>query len=225
MSAGAGKSKSPERQGNSMDHIQCYLCKQYGHFKRECPKNTNGGQHRSSQRGGRGRTSPSPSGTNGSTSRQGTASPQRPTVSFEKRSGLSGSASAAISVNPYASLSDHDEEESISQSKLKSILKKSIAIGSASVSVNTPSSAPMVGSSSGNIGKPIHWGVDSMASLHISGNKSLFTGLKRCDPVKIQVANSEFVTANHRGIVLLRSHGWQHRVVTVSCSILEGMSQ
>jgi len=45
------------------------------------------------------------------------------------------------------------------------------------------------------------WGVDSMASLHCSGNKALFSNLKECDPVEVTVANHEIVTPMHCGTV------------------------
>ena len=48
------------------------------------------------------------------------------------------------------------------------------------------------------------WGVDSMASLHITGNKELLSSLKRCAPTRVQVADGGFVTANHKGQVRLR---------------------
>jgi hypothetical protein len=109
-------------------------------------------------------------------------------------------ARAVFSSNPYASLSigdDSDDSTVVSDGRhsrvLKSILKKSA------------SSVPTASAVVGKVAKSSNWGVDSMASLHISGNKSLFTGgLTRCEPVKVQVANSEFVTATYRGTVYVR---------------------
>lgn len=209
-----GGNKPPGKYGN----MQCYFCKQFGHMKYECSQNPNAGQRPNRGRDGRGR-SHSPAGRHGrSPSRQSNApSPQRPSaqgqVSFESSKRLaSGSASAAISANPYASLvsdEDSDDSEEISvvskpaAKPLHSILKKpsgvvSLAAQSSGKKVAPATSVAPVG---GNTGKSIHWGVDSMASLHISGNKSLFSGLKRCKPVRIEVANSEFVTANYRGTI------------------------
>ena len=230
--ANSGGTKPSGQYGNSLENTQCYYCKKYGHMKNSCPKNPNAGQRRTAPGNRDGRRSPSPSGNRGngnrSPSRQSAASPQRQSqpssqaqVSFEnpKRSTSSGSARAAISVNPYASLSDHEEEECASEPKLRSILKKPIAaIGGVSATpVIPPNSALSIGGGGDKTAKPkpIHWGVDSMASLHISGNKSLFTGLKRCDPVKIEVANSQFVTATHRGTVFVNvkvEGGGMHRI-------------
>ena len=49
------------------------------------------------------------------------------------------------------------------------------------------------------------WGIDTMASLHVSGNKDVFDALpRRCAPVKIEVADGAFVVAMQRGSVRLR---------------------
>jgi len=46
------------------------------------------------------------------------------------------------------------------------------------------------------------WGLDTMASLNVSGNKEVFNGApKRCSPVKIEVADGAWVVASHRGSV------------------------
>jgi hypothetical protein len=48
------------------------------------------------------------------------------------------------------------------------------------------------------------WGVDTMASLHVSGNRALFaSGLQECSPVSVEVADGSFVTATHVGDVQL----------------------
>ena len=45
------------------------------------------------------------------------------------------------------------------------------------------------------------WGIDSMASLHCSGNKSLFSNMKKCKPISVQVANHAVVTRIYYGTV------------------------
>lgn len=48
------------------------------------------------------------------------------------------------------------------------------------------------------------WGVDTMASLHVSGDRTLFSsGLQECTPVSVEVADGSFVTATHVGDVQL----------------------
>jgi hypothetical protein len=214
---GGSKPASSDRQmhGNSLENTQCYHCKEFGHFKSSCPKNPNAGQRSTRDRSGRrddrkDNRSPSGGTRNRSPSRQGGASPQR-----QSGSSSSGRASAAIRVNPYSSLSENgDFQETAPERKLKGILKKPASSGRSVKFSKSESSGPVPApssvmesrsesNSSVKAAKTIHWGVDSMASLHISGNKSLFTGLKRCDPIKIQVANSEFVTARYRGTVFV----------------------
>ena len=48
------------------------------------------------------------------------------------------------------------------------------------------------------------WGIDSMASLHISGQRNLFHSFVQCEPVSVQMANGAIVTAEHRGSISLR---------------------
>ena len=48
------------------------------------------------------------------------------------------------------------------------------------------------------------WGVDTMASLHISGNRQMFGSLKRCPPTRVQVADGAYVTVYHKGSIRLR---------------------
>jgi hypothetical protein len=48
------------------------------------------------------------------------------------------------------------------------------------------------------------WGVDTMASLHCSGNRSLFKNLRRCPPIRVTVADGGFVEASQQGEVQLR---------------------
>lgn len=47
------------------------------------------------------------------------------------------------------------------------------------------------------------WGVDTMASLHVSGNKALFSGLRACAAADIQVADGRIVRTAYRGTVVV----------------------
>ena len=58
-----------------------------------------------------------------------------------------------------------------------------------------------------NLGSPLagnHWGVDSMASLHISGNRDQLVSLSRCSPIQVEVADGTYVTAQYKGSVRLK---------------------
>jgi hypothetical protein len=57
------------------------------------------------------------------------------------------------------------------------------------------------------------WGIDSMASLHISGNKELFTGLKKCPPLEVRMADHGSVTVNQYGTVHIRVDAGGDRMV------------
>ena len=48
------------------------------------------------------------------------------------------------------------------------------------------------------------WGVDTMASIHVSGNRHQFTALRKCAPVKVRMADDGVVTVTHSGTVSLR---------------------
>lgn len=47
------------------------------------------------------------------------------------------------------------------------------------------------------------WGVDSMASLSVTGNRSLLTNVRRCPPVMIKVADGTMLSVTHKGDTLL----------------------
>ena len=48
------------------------------------------------------------------------------------------------------------------------------------------------------------WGIDTMASLHLSGNKALFSGLRTCAPVHVKVADGGVVMLSQQGTITLR---------------------
>lgn len=48
------------------------------------------------------------------------------------------------------------------------------------------------------------WGVDSMASVSLSGNRALFTGLHRCSPIAIETADGAVIQASLVGTIELR---------------------
>ena len=48
------------------------------------------------------------------------------------------------------------------------------------------------------------WGIDSMASVHISGNRELFTVLKKCSPMTIKMADLGVITVTQYGTVKVR---------------------
>jgi len=49
------------------------------------------------------------------------------------------------------------------------------------------------------------WGSDSMASVHLSGNKDSFHSLRHCPPQQITTANGAVIAANCVGTVTVRA--------------------
>lgn len=66
--------------------------------------------------------------------------------------------------------------------------------------------------------KQSSWGLDSMASVHVTGNKSLLSGRRGCTPMRIMCANGETIVASTMGTVTLRmrSQGGTVRTVRIS---------
>ncbi|MDR3447051.1 DDE-type integrase/transposase/recombinase, partial [Dyella sp.] len=48
------------------------------------------------------------------------------------------------------------------------------------------------------------FGIDSMASVNVSGDRHIFVSMKRCTPIDIEVADGGIITATQRGTVELR---------------------
>ena len=59
------------------------------------------------------------------------------------------------------------------------------------------------------------WGVDTMASVHISGNKDLFTSLRRCAPLQVLVADGGSVTVTQFGSVNIRVNVANGRTIKI----------
>ena len=48
------------------------------------------------------------------------------------------------------------------------------------------------------------WGVDSMASLSVTGNRNLLTNVRKCAPVVVKVADGKMISVMHKGDTKLR---------------------
>ena len=48
------------------------------------------------------------------------------------------------------------------------------------------------------------WGIDSMASVHVSGNRDNFGSLRKCAPVTIKTADGSLITAKQSGTIKIR---------------------
>lgn len=52
--------------------------------------------------------------------------------------------------------------------------------------------------------KEYAWGLDTMASLSVTGNRALLTNVKKCTPIPIKVADGAIILAEYKGNVTLR---------------------
>ena len=64
--------------------------------------------------------------------------------------------------------------------------------------------------------KQMTWGIDTMASVHCSGNKAVFASRRRCTPMRILCANDEAVIADQIGTVRLRLRSETGNIVNMA---------
>ena len=202
--------------------IQCWRCNEFGHKKWQCPR---------AKEGGDGGKPPRPK--NFKDRAEHKASAKSATSSEDHSSSAShGSAKAAIpmSRNRYDAVQPkEDDREDAASSPTKSCggsgpaWTRNHSYVAAVVGV-TPQQKQR-GSSENKMGASLlreeesldvalattAWGVDTMASMHCSGNRSLFTSLQRCTPISVELADGSFVTAQHRGAVTLRMRSTSSR--------------
>jgi hypothetical protein len=193
----AATSRDRDQRPRTLADVQCFNCEAYGHMSKSCPKprkgTTAGGLRVGGTGAGQAPGGATPGGHGSNSSRHGGSSP---------RAGKQ--ASAALGSNRFDALSDTDEEDHRGNDT-------GAEAHSYAVTENRPVSAqhrdaqPTAGATTDKALASFAWGVDSMASLHISGNKALFSGgLKRCAPVSVQMADGGKVVTTHRGTVHLR---------------------
>jgi len=158
--ASSSPSRDQERGPRTLADVQCFNCEAFGHMSRGCPLPKKGAPSGGVAR--RGGTAARGS-HGGNAGRSGGGSP---------RSGKQ--ASAALSSNRFEPLSDSDEdlETPNATEACKDAVEHSYVVAETGRKL-APAACSKEQTSSA-------WGVDSMASLHISGNKTLFGGsLKR----------------------------------------------
>lgn len=63
--------------------------------------------------------------------------------------------------------------------------------------------------------KLMTWGLDTMASIHCSGNKEMFATRHRCTPMRILCANNESIIVNQIGTVKLRVRTEEGNIVPI----------
>jgi transposase InsO family protein len=166
--------------------VQCFNCEEFGHMSRNCskPKKSRGG---------------SPSGGSKTV---GGAGGTRPLGAASAAVAPLKRVSAAIGSNRFEPLSDSDIDVDVEEdAALATPCQDSGNKGGGERAMAAPTGA--AGAMDAALATT-SWGVDSMASLHISGNKKLFATLERCAPVTVKMANSESVVTRHCGTVHIR---------------------
>jgi Zinc knuckle len=79
-----------------------------------------------------------------------------------------------------------------------------------------PNAVPLIGKSLEKRLKDMTWGIDTMATIHCTGNASVFSVRKRCSPMSIMCANNESVVATQKGTVNLRVRTAKGGIITLS---------
>jgi transposase InsO family protein len=190
-----------DRRPRDLSEVQCWNCDQFGHRARNCPKARSGG---------------SPQGAGASASRSGGTG----TVGQRAASPFGAQKSAAGGGGPTRST---EQALAVTSGNMYSILRIQNEHAGAAAQMNGPSAAPsakeghvsfslhakrkQTGAGQGKKPKQVTantaWGVDSVASIHVSGNKARFSGLQSCAPVCVEVADGGQVVAKQRGNVTL----------------------
>jgi hypothetical protein len=204
--------KETSDKPKSFTDIQCFYCKKYGHSKRDCRK------RKAAE--GTSRNKESEGGPLSSSSTSG--------VKFEQVSAARGK-----NFYSELNDEDSEEESSKNKVTTRKSGNESHQVFMAATNRPTYAAQVKAGLQTKSIDAQIkkekviqqvsretkpaertfnnksslstnYWGVDSMASLHISGNRNQFISLQPCSPVQVEVADGTFVTAQYKGSVKLK---------------------
>ena len=196
----------------TLAHVQCFNCEEFGHLSRNCPKpRKNAGQAASGGAGLSPRHSPS-TGDGKAHKASAVLSPNRFSALTDSESDQIGSAwncaftaaaavvKASVGIKAPDSVPAPNAEASTGKPKCRRVPRaRRVALRKQGASLGSVAAASVEKALANTA-----WGMDSMASLHVSGNRALFqSGLKECAPVPVQVADGSFVTATHVGSVQL----------------------
>jgi len=205
----ASSSVGPESNSNDrrvfipMDQRQCYKCQKYGHISRFCPDRAVKDQD----------ATPASVVSNSSSNSSHCGS-----IPASAKSGKRGQVQAARAVTPiidenmYESLSESENDRDHEPVGIPEFLcaVRVVGIDQPSNRVDHVKSASTTVESTNVIQKPQMrpsrsvWGVDSMASLHVSGNLKHFRDIRSCTPISVQVADGRTVKVTRCGTVSLR---------------------
>lgn len=230
--AGVSRDRQPSgtAQGNGgghdrrefipMDQRQCFGCQKYGHIARFCPNRSAKDQVSSSA------SSSAADDSKGGPSSHVTGQPKRGQV---KQVRVRAESPSMIDANQYESLSDpesdaesnhesggliHESGSHDHDSKSKNGVAErlcSVTLVESSSSVVPKSSVPPASVKSQLKVQSVtrsrqlcQWGLDTMASSHVSGNRKLFMKIGPCSPRLMEVADGRHVRVTEWGTVRLR---------------------
>ena len=183
-----------QRHPRTLTDVQCFNCKEFGHLSRQClkerknhPKEHTGGKY-----GGRGGADRGNGHRSPRSSSSAAAAPESDRTASAKGS------------NRYDTLSDEEGSTDLQDKHPDGSKMQCRAATVYSVSVASERRRSASGKKLHSPGRKEAVGLDSMSSLHICGKKSLFTDLKKCDPVSVQMADDGKVVATHKGKVTLQ---------------------
>jgi hypothetical protein len=190
-SSGSNGSGAKVGSSRGLDKVQCYNCKEYGHIRPNCDKprrNAGGSDDSKSKPLGGVQQAKAAQVRDLDTSRVGSGLESPGGEGPWMIQGARGKTFAAVLVGGANSAAKSTSDSvAIAKSAAKStVAATAYASTTAGKSLSTHS-----------------WGVDTMASLHISGNRDVFTQLSAAPPISIEVADGRFVTASMSGSVRL----------------------
>lgn len=204
-----------QRRIRTLDDVQCFNCQQYGHMSRRCPlprKDKDAYQSHDSHASGR-REHAASSSSSGMNNRDD-----------RSHSGRTGHVSfIQAESNRFAVLSDENDHEldvgdesgtkdepcmTDARTKQKHAIAKRSHARSEKHDAGANGLAAVTSLSSKVTGMDIKasltkhtWGMDSMASLHVCGNRHQFVSLKKCAPMRVNMADDGVVTVTQCGTV------------------------
>jgi hypothetical protein len=202
-----GRLESSRQGPRSLADVQCFGCQQYGHMKRNCPTLSRSVQHTTVTQSS-GQASGDSSAAAPSPTTQVTSSAGQVKQTARRTGPVAGTVKSVLINNRFDSLSSDDESDESDDSEDDWTDDDSEGTQDQESRQETSTLTPVQSSGASVLATSSKacddlWGVDSMASIHVSGSKHLFTKLKRCTPVRVTVADGSTVKATQRGTVTL----------------------
>ena len=203
----------------TLAEVECFGCHEFGHLRRNCPNrranNTSFNTSRGRRGGGRRQThgSPHPRNERSRSSSPGASDKEGPGA-------IQKQAKAVTTKNRYDALSEDEEDGKNSQQHNRVCGVNNVVTWASRVGKHAEEKPPVKHIPSKNPIQPKsalkapathlskqgmsaedRFGVDTMASINVSGNQQLFLSLERCPPAAIEVANKQLVVCYYKGSV------------------------